>query len=346
MDSILIIDDNRQVLEQLKELLSAEGYQVSFIPRGDFLFQRLETRKYDLLLLDINLPGKSGIEWLQDVKAHDQFKNIPVIMITGEDERSTLAKCFQLGASDYIHKPINEIALKARVQTAIAAKRFQEQQLKMEKQKALQAQMMMLTAQMNPHFIFNSLNSIQYFLLENDCQSALNYLSEFAGLMRKTLHNSSQSFISVSEEIMFLEKYLDLEKERFQERFDYVIINLLDDSDDILIPPMLLQPYLENAIVHGFKEIEHQGKIELKITESENTIEVIIKDNGIGREAAAKIRSAAPHRSVAISNTKTRLELLRIAYESGDFEVIINDLYNEGKASGTEIIICFSNDLH
>lgn len=346
MDSILIIDDNRQILEQLKELLRAEGYQISFIPRGEFLFQRLETGKFDLLLLDINLPGKSGIEWLRDIKTHDQFKDIPVIMITGEDERTTLAKCFQLGASDYIHKPINEIALKARVQTAIAVKRFQEQQIKLEKQKALQAQMMMLTAQMNPHFIFNSLNSIQYFLLENDGQSALNYLSEFAGLMRKTLHNSSQRFISISEEITFLKKYLDLEKERFQDRFDYNITNQLEDTDDILIPPMLLQPYLENAIVHGFKEIEHQGKIELAFLESKNTIEVIIKDNGIGREAAAKIRSAAPHRSVAISNTKTRLELLKTAYEDGDFEVVINDLNHEGTASGTEVIICFSIDLH
>ncbi|MCB0545918.1 MAG: histidine kinase, partial [Saprospiraceae bacterium] len=172
------------------------------------------------LLLDINLPGKNGIELLGEVKAHPIFSAIPVIMITGEDERTTLAQCFELGANDYIRKPINEIALKARVRTAVLTKRYHEQKLELERQKALQSQMMMLSAQMNPHFIFNALNSIQYFLMENDADLAIHYLSEFSGLMRKTLENSSRRYISMAEEIHFLEKYLSLEKERFQGRFD------------------------------------------------------------------------------------------------------------------------------
>ena len=346
MDSILIVDDNRQVLEQLKELLTTEGYQVAFIPRGDFLFQRLEGSQFDLLLLDINLPGKSGIELLREVKANSTYSDLPVIMITGEDERATLATCFELGANDYIHKPINEVALKARVRTAITTKRFQEQQLELEKQKALQSRMMMLSAQMNPHFIFNSLNSIQYFLLENNDPVALNYLSEFAQLMRRTLDNSQRRFITISEELDFLEKYLSLEKERFQERFDFEIQEELEDPDNALIPPMLLQPYLENAIVHGFKNLLGNGLLQLHFTEADDHITVTIRDNGIGRTAAAAQRSAPPHRSMAMSNTKTRLELLKAAYREGDFEVVVNDLKEGGEAKGTEVLVRFSGDLH
>ncbi|MEO1261161.1 MAG: response regulator [Bacteroidota bacterium] len=345
MDSILIVDDNRQVLEQLKELLTTEGYQVAFIPRGDFLFQRLEGSQFDLLLLDINLPGKSGIELLREVKANALYQDLPVIMITGEDERTTLATCFELGANDYIHKPINEVALKARVRTAITTKRFQEQQLELEKQKALQSRMMMLSAQMNPHFIFNSLNSIQYFLLENNDTAALNYLSEFAQLMRRTLDNSQRRFITIAEELDFLEKYLSLEKERFQERFEFEMQKELEDPDNTLIPPMLLQPYLENAIVHGFKNLSKNGLLQLHFTEADDHITVIIRDNGIGRKAAAALRSASPHRSVAMSNTKTRLKLLEAAYREGDFEVVVNDLEEDGEAKGTEVVVRFSCDL-
>ena len=194
MDSILIVDDNRQVLEQLKELLSGEGYRVAFIPRSDFLKERLEKENFDLLLLDINLPGKNGLDWLKEIKSDPKHKNLPIIMITGEDERDTLAKCFELGANDYIHKPINEVALKSRVRSAITTKRFLEQQLRLEKQKAMQSRMMMLSSQMNPHFVFNALASVQSLVMTQETEDAVNYLSEFAGLMRLNLENSLINF--------------------------------------------------------------------------------------------------------------------------------------------------------
>ncbi|MCB0526970.1 MAG: response regulator [Saprospiraceae bacterium] len=346
MDSILIVDDNRQVLEQLRELLTSEGYQVAFIPQGDFLFQRLDNGNFDLLLLDINLPGRSGIEWLREVKSHPAYQDLPVIMITGEDERSTLAQCFDLGANDYIHKPINEVALKARIRTSISARRFHQQQLELEKQKTLQSRMMMLSAQMNPHFIFNALTSVQYYLFENDTASALNFCSEFAGLMRKTLDNSSKHFITVSEELTFLENYLNLEKERFQGRFEYLITNKLEEPGSTNIPPMLLQPYLENAIVHGFQNLGRQGKIELELSEKNGTVTAIIRDNGIGRKAAAHRRPASSHRSVAMSNTKVRLELLKSVYPEDNFDVTVKDLEKNSEALGTEICIRFAGDLH
>lgn len=346
MANILIVDDDRQVLEHLQQLLLLQGYRVAFIPRGAFLFQRLEKENFDLLLLDINLPGKNGIELLREVKAHPAFSALPVIMITGEDERATLARCFELGANDYIRKPINEIALKARVRTAIFTKRYQEQKVELERQKALQFQMMMLSAQMNPHFIFNSLNSIQYFLMENDRDLAIHYLSEFSSLMRRALENSTRRYISMAEEIRFLNKYLSLEKERFQNRFDYEIIDGLEDVDYTFIPPMLIQPYVENAIVHGFKQIDYQGKLQVKFQESEGSIVCTITDNGIGRKAAAGLRTVRFHKSIAGSNTKTRLELLNSMHNATEFRAEIKDLGTNGQPQGTEVVLCFPADLH
>ncbi len=344
--NILIVDDDRQILEQLQNLLKIQGYRVAFIPRGEFLFSRLEKENFDLVLLDINLPGKSGIELLRELKAHEAYADLPVIMISGEDERTTLAKCFELGANDYIRKPINEIALKARVRTAIFTKKYQEQKLELERQKALQSRMSMLTAQMNPHFIFNALNSIQYFLMENDTSAATHYLSNFSGLMRKTLENSTRSYISISEEVRFLERYLQLEKERFHDRFDFEIQIELDDPDFTFIPPMLLQPYIENSIVHGFKQIHYQGKLELTIKEFADTIICTIRDNGIGRKAAAELRTVKSHKSIALSNTKARLEMLNSIHNASEFKVQINDLEDAGRVLGTEVLVSFPADLH
>ncbi|MEZ4991676.1 MAG: response regulator [Saprospiraceae bacterium] len=343
---ILIVDDDRQILEHLQELLRNQGYQVSFIPRGEFLFPRLESGDFDLVLLDINLPGKNGLELLREMKALPAYADLPVIMITGEDERQTLASCYELGAIDYIRKPVNEVALKARVRTAIFTKRYHEQRLELERKKALQSRMAMLSAQMNPHFIFNALNSIQFFLMENDTAQAIHYLSEFSGLMRRTLENSTRPYIPVTEEISFLKIYLQLEKERFQGGFDYEIIDELSDPDYTFIPPMLLQPYIENAIVHGFKQIGYPGKLTVHFRENEDIITCTIRDNGIGRKAARELRSVKSHRSVAMSNTQTRLELLNSTHGATDFRVEIRDLYDGERAAGTEVVVCFPGDLH
>lgn len=343
---ILVVDDDRQILEHLREVLSNEGYLVSFIPRGEFLFPRLESGDFDLVLLDINLPGKNGLELLQDLKGHTDFANIPIIMITGEDERKTLASCYELGAIDYIRKPINEVALKARVRTAIFTKRYQEQQLELERKKALQSRMAMLSAQMNPHFIFNALNSIQFFLMENETSRAIHYLSEFSGLMRRTLENSTRPYIPINEEISFLRTYLRLEKERFHNSFDFEIIPNLDDPEYTFIPPMLLQPYIENAIVHGFKQIVYPGKIKIHFQEFGGHIICTIRDNGIGRQAAAELRTVKSHRSVGMSNTQTRLELLNSTHGGSEFKVEIKDLWEDDRAAGTEVEICFPADLH
>ena len=175
---------------------------------------------------------------------------------------------------------------------------LQKQQLENEKkqaelqQKATELEMQALRAQMNPHFIFNCLSSINKFILKNDTDAASDYLTRFSRLIRHGLTNSQLSLIPLSDEIEMLRLYLDMERLRFSESFNYNIIyeNTIE-PEIIYIPPMLLQPFCENAIWHGLMHKEGQGKLEVMMSIQDGELQCIIADNGIGREKAAELKS-------------------------------------------------------
>lgn len=197
-----------------------------------------------------------------------------------------------------------------------------------------------LRAQMNPHFIFNSLNSIQDFILERDDEKADLYLASFASLMRKVLENSKHNLIPLSEEIDTLKRYLQLEHLRFQNKFEYHI-EIDDDIDTEItfMPPSLLQPYLENAIWHGLMPKKTPGKLIMGFRKiSGKQLLIIIQDNGVGREASSQLKHKSKHhKSTGMKNIEERLQLLN-KYSKGAYSVKIEDLKNDaGKASGTRI---------
>lgn len=204
-------------------------------------------------------------------------------------------------------------------------------------------EMKALRSQMNPHFIFNSLNSIQNYVLKNDTREASRYLSKFAKLMRLILENSESSMVPLNKEIMLLEHYMELEAVRFDNKFDYSIhSNLLVSADRISIPSMLIQPHIENAIWHGLMHKSGQGKINISIDPiSSNVIQCTIIDNGIGRTAAALISTPShkDHESKGLVNINKRLEILNTQF-SDKISYQIVDLYNEQKEpTGTKIIL-------
>ncbi|WP_228237806.1 response regulator [Allomuricauda sp. M10] len=343
--SILIVDDNRQVLELVKHVLGEEGYDISFIPKGQFLFQRLNAKHFDLVLLDINLPGISGFELLAEIRSEPSFEMLPVIVISAEEEDETLAKCFDLGANDYIKKPIHHEILKARVRSVISASRFHQSAILAQKQEALRARMKMLSSQMNPHFIFNSLSSIQEFVLANETEKVLDYLSEFAGLMRQNLENSVLPHITLSNEIKFLDTYLKLERTRFNKVFDYDLQINVEEPENIMVPPMLIQPFLENAIIHGLRKSPRPGQLLLEIWEMEESLHCSIMDNGVGRESASLVPKNG-HRSMAMSNIEARMELLNMEFGENVFSVRVEDLKRDNEPIGTLVTLQMPNDLH
>ena len=167
------------------------------------------------------------------------------------------------------------------------------------KQTDLQQQV--LRAQMNPHFIFNVLGSIQNFMMQNDTRKASNFLSQFASLTRATLNNSAAETISLADEIAMLKDYIELEKMRSKDKFDFEI-NYDDklELDFIQIPPMLIQPFVENAIKHGLNNINYKGLLELKFEDKGAVLHIEIVDNGVGIKNA-ELNKSKKHRSMSMN---------------------------------------------
>lgn len=199
-----------------------------------------------------------------------------------------------------------------------------------------------LRAQMNPHFIFNSLNSIQNFVINNDIDSAIRYQSKFARLIRNILENSKKSQIPLDEELSSLEIYLELESLRFENKFNYKIE--IDDDiypEDTEIPPMLIQPYVENAIWHGLMHKQSKGLIKIKIHKKGDIILCVVEDDGVGRQRALELESKnkTTKKSMGMSITKERLEIINSGRNSS-LNVDIEDLKNEaGEPAGTRVNI-------
>jgi ligand-binding sensor domain-containing protein len=201
-----------------------------------------------------------------------------------------------------------------------------------------------LRAQINPHFIFNSLNSIQHFIVENDNDEASRYLNKFAKLFRMILNNSEKSTVSVQEEIDMLQIYLELESMRFNNKFDYeFVVDPKIDPDYEQIPPMLLQPYIENSILHGLTPKKERGKLTIKINTTGSFLICSIEDNGIGRKLSGEIKTSPKasekYRSMGMKITQDRLSLLN-SINNSELSMNVSDLYNEkGEAAGTRVDI-------
>ena len=201
-----------------------------------------------------------------------------------------------------------------------------------------------LRAQMDPHFIFNSLSSIQSFIMSKDEESALRYLSKFAKLMRMILSNSEKSSVTVREEIDSLKLYLELESLRFDNKFEYEIsIDSKVETDFQKIPSMLIQPYVENAIIHGLvPKNSGKGKIQIEIMQTDAYITCTITDNGIGRKKSAELRTKTSeplHESMGMKITSERLEVLNRMSKS-NLSVNIIDMEDENHNSlGTKVEI-------
>jgi tetratricopeptide (TPR) repeat protein len=199
-----------------------------------------------------------------------------------------------------------------------------------------------LRQQMNPHFIFNPLNSIQYYMYQHDKLATNNYLTKFSSLMRKVLENSQHTSVPLRDELDALNLYLELELIRFKDKFEYTI-NVDDEIDTILykIPTMLIQPYVENSICHGLMPGEGKGLVKIDLKLEKDYISCTIEDNGIGREAAQerKRMSESNHNSLGTQIISSRLDLVNALYGTS-LKTIYTDLKNEnGQPVGTRVEI-------
>ncbi len=207
---------------------------------------------------------------------------------------------------------------------------------------ATELKMQALKAQMNPHFIFNSLNSINRFILQNNRLQASEYLTKFSRLIRLILQNSEAALISLESELESVKLYLSLEALRFDDHFDYKFSVDPDlDISALMVPPLIIQPYVENAIWHGLMHKEEKGQLDIELWQDADFLFFKIADNGVGRHQAASLASktATRNKSMGLSITANRIARM---HPDDDHEsaVIINDLIHPDRSpAGTEVII-------
>lgn len=232
----------------------------------------------------------------------------------------------------------------------MAGEKIQQQQKEAEFQRQLgDISLSALRSQMNPHFIFNCLNSIKLYTTQNDTEAASEYLTKFSRLIRVVLENSRSERITLAAELDALRLYIEMEAMRFKDKLHYNISVAKDvDLDYIEIPPLLLQPYVENAIWHGLMQKEQGGQIDIAVSmqHNESILVINITDNGIGRAKSAErmSKTATKHKSYGMKVTSERLALINQVYKTGA-NVTINDLTDSyGQAAGTEVVITIPID--
>jgi LytS/YehU family sensor histidine kinase len=208
-------------------------------------------------------------------------------------------------------------------------------------QQTLLLQQRLFRTQMKPHFLFNSLSSIQNFILKKNPSEASDYLSKFSRLMREILNSSDSEYVTLDEELDAIDNYLSLQKIRYDDIFDYSIEEDENvDNESVSIPPMLAQPFIENAIEHGIKHKESKGFIKVNLLEKNNYLILVIEDDGVGRKKARELEQSKDkdHRSMATTITNERLaNLNKKLKQKIHFEII--DLKDEnGNAAGTKVI--------
>ncbi len=234
-----------------------------------------------------------------------------------------------LAVGTYLYKRRIKTLLKQEQQNAAIERRISDLRLEA------------LRAQMNPHFIFNSLNSVQRFILANDSDQAARYLGLFSRLIRLILDSSFSSLVTLQQELDTMELYLRLEDFRFQNKFEFHLeVDPDIDTYHTKVPPLVFQPYLENAIWHGLMPLKEKGSIHVRINQVEDTLHCVIEDNGIGRRQSeeSKSKDQKRHQSRGMSMNKKRLEIMNELKAFTGISVRIIDLVDDQlRAKGTRV---------
>ncbi len=313
---ILIVDDDARNIGLLATILSENEYSVEYALNGPNALAIEASQVFDLILLDIVMPEMNGFEVCQKIKNNSET---PVIFLTAEIDIESIEKAFEVGGVDYIRKPFATNELLARVRThiklkkvntwlahevALRTKELKTTNLKLQHEieehlrtsKILQqnerhlveSRLKALQSQMNPHFIFNTLNCLQSILILKDSLEANKVFILFSKLIRFTLDMSRSNYILLKNEITYLQSYIGLEKYRLDMNIeDQINVDSEIDTEEVKIPCMFFQPLIENAIIHGLKPKKGKKTLLINIKKDGKFLKIEIIDNGIGRKASA-----------------------------------------------------------
>ncbi len=299
---ILAVDDDPINLKVISMLLPPEEYELVTVASSDEALAYLNKKDWDLIIIDVMLPQISGYELTRIVREQFSLSELPILLLTARNQPEDIVTGFVSGANDYVTKPIEGLELKVRINTLTNLKQSISDQLKTEAA--------WLQAQIQPHFLFNTLNTIVS-LSEIDTTRMTNLLIEFGNYLRRSFEPKKlQQVVPLEHELELLRSYLFIEKERFGERLR--VVWEVDKLINIQIPPLTIQPLVENAIRHGILKQLKGGTIYIRITDHEQYVKVAIEDDGIGMDEEElnellTIKPTSSTHGVGLYNTNRRL---------------------------------------
>lgn len=270
---IIIADDNHSNLSVLIEALKSEDFYIIAVDNGyDVLVQLEQFYEIDLILLDIMMPKMSGFEVCKKIRGKYSLTDLPILMLTAAIREEDMEASFQAGANDFLHKPIDLTELKTRMKNLILMKETASA--------ATSIEAAYLQTQIKPHFIYNVLNSIMS-LSYLDIEKTRELIANFAAFLRGSfVFTNTNKLISIHNELSLVKSYVEIERARFPEKFDFEID--MDIEIDCMIPPLLIQPLVENAIRHGISSRRNGGQVTLWIRKNEGYLTIKVMDNGVG----------------------------------------------------------------
>jgi two-component system sensor histidine kinase ChiS len=301
---ILVIDDDPINLSILVNVLSVERYDIVTATSGIEALALLDFKEWDLIISDVMMPHMSGYEVSRAIRDRFSVSELPILLLTARNRPEDIEAGFLSGANDYVTKPVDAMELKSRVRALTEIKKSIRDRLRMEGA--------WLQAQIQPHFLFNTLNAIAA-LSEFDTDRMRTLLVEFGNYLKGSFDfRNSERVIPLNDELDLVRSYLFIEKERFEERLQ-VTWNI-DENIALLIPPLSIQPLVENAIRHGIMKRTEGGSIHIQILDFGDYAEVNVADDGIGMDKPTLQRildkSSGRKSGIGLVNTDRRLKQL------------------------------------
>ncbi|WP_418791914.1 ATP-binding protein [Phosphitispora sp. TUW77] len=271
--NILVADDERVNLQSAAAILKTEGYSITAVNSGKAALEEVRKQSdISLLILDVMMPEMSGYEVCRIIRDNRSHYELPVLMLTAKTTTEDIVRGFKAGANDYLPKPVEAEELLARVKTLV--------NLKDSVDKAKAAEVAFLQAQIKPHFLFNVLNTISSFC-DSDPERAGKLINDLANYLRHSFDfKNLDLFVPLDTEISLIKSYLEIEKARFGDEMSVEFV--LDDSIQIDIPPLSIQPLIENAIRHGLRKRAGGGIVTVSVGKVADGVRVAVSDNGPG----------------------------------------------------------------
>ncbi len=299
--NILVVDDDPVNLNVLKGILSNGSYSITAVSSALEALDLVDKKKWDLLIADVMMPHMSGYELTQKVRKSYSLSELPILLLTARSQPEDRYTGFMSGANDYVTKPVDALELKYRIHALTAMKQSMNERLRLEAA--------YLQAQIHPHFLFNTLNSITA-LIHQDKKKLEDLIHAFSSFLRISfdfLNTGKQ--VELSHELELVEAYLHIEQTRFEERLS--VIWKVDPDINILIPPLSIQPIVENAVKHGLLTRHVGGTIQIRVALQSSSVLIEVQDNGQGMNPAilSSLLEPAMKRTggIGLANTHRRL---------------------------------------